>query len=136
MELLAEMIARGWDNFTARPTGSLNLRFFIQPALAAFLGIRAGLKDARAGRTPYLWATVTGHGRRWALLKDALKDLRTPLLIAALLDAIYQSITHEAIYLFELLFTIMLLAFVPYTIVRGIVNRLARLRLRWRRSET
>ena len=136
MELLAEMIARSWDNFTARPTGSLNLRFFIQPALAAFLGIRAGLKDARAGRAPYLWATVTGHGHRWALLKDALKDLRTPLLIAALLDAIYQSITHEAIYLFELLFTIALLALVPYSIVRGIVNRLANLRLRWRRSES
>lgn len=136
MELLAEMIARGWENFTARPTGSLNLRFLIQPALAMFLGIRAGLIDAQAGRRPYLWAAVTCHGHRWELLKDALKGLRMPLLVAALLDSIYQTVTHEAIYLLELLFTVLLLALVPYSVVRGLANRFARLRLRWRRSET
>ena len=136
MDLLAELIARGWENFTARPSGSLSLRFYIQPVLAAFLGLRAGLKDARSGQPPYLWATVTRHGHRWAMLKDALKDLRMPLLLAALLDAIYQSIAHKGIYLLELLFTIVLLALVPYVIVRPIVNRLATLRLRWRRSHT
>jgi hypothetical protein len=136
MDLLAEIIARGWDNFIARPTGSLNLRFFIQPALAAFLGMRAGLKDARSGQAPFLWATVTRHGHRWALLKDALNDLRMPLLVAAALDALYQIIVHQYIYFLELLFTILLLAFVPYVIARAIVNRLATLRLRWRRSGT
>jgi hypothetical protein len=136
VELLGEVIARGWENFTARPTGSLNLRFLIQPALAMFLGIRAGLNDARTGRRPYLWAAVTCHGRRWDLLKDALNGLRMPLLVAALLDAIYQTVTHQGIYMLELLFTVVLLALVPYSVVRGLANRFARLRLRWRRSET
>jgi hypothetical protein len=79
---------------------------------------------------------VTRHGHRWALLKDALNDLRMPLLVAAALDALYQIIVHQYIYFLELLFTILLLAFVPYVIARAIVNRLATLRLRWRRSGT
>jgi hypothetical protein len=50
----------------------------------------------------------------------------TPFLVAATLDAIYQLIIHRFIYPLELLFTATLLALVPYFVLRGPVNRIAR----------
>jgi hypothetical protein len=39
------MIERGWDNFLARPSGSLNFRFIIRPTMAGLLAMRASLRD-------------------------------------------------------------------------------------------
>jgi hypothetical protein len=61
---------------------------------------------------------------------EALGHLRTPLIVATTLDVVYQVAVHRGVYLFELLFTVVLLAVVPYILVRGPVNRIAR---RWRR---
>jgi hypothetical protein len=60
------------------------------------------------------------------LLYGGAKDTRTPFLVASILDAVYQIIEHEFIYPLELLFTAALLAVVPYVILRGPVNRIAR----------
>ena len=47
MSVLLEMIGRGWDNFLARPSGSLSLRFYVQPTMAGLLAwiMRGGLAD-------------------------------------------------------------------------------------------
>ena len=126
MSVITEMIARGWEHFLARPTGSLNLRFILQPTIASILALRAGVNDASQGRPAYLWAALTNPVHRWQLLHGGWKDMRTPFLVAATLDAIYQIIIHEFIYPLELLFTATLLALVPYFILRGPVNRIAR----------
>lgn len=127
MAIVTDMIARGWENFLARPEGSLNLRFILQPTIASLLALRAGIKDAREGRSAYLWSALTSQQQRWQLLHGGWKDIRTPFLVAATLDAVYQLITHKFIYPLELLFTATLLALVPYFILRGPVNRIARL---------
>jgi hypothetical protein len=124
---LGEMVARGWDNVTARPQGPISLRFLIQPLVAAALAVRAGVKDARAGRPAFLWAALTNSAARAELLRSGRKDVRTPFLVSATLDAIYQTVVHHAIYLFELLFTATLLAVVPYVLLRGPASRLAKL---------
>ncbi len=41
-----------------RLAGAGRFRFLLQPAMAAAIGIAAGRSDARAGRTPYLYARV------------------------------------------------------------------------------
>jgi hypothetical protein len=64
------------------------------------------------------------------LLHGGWKDMRVPFLVAAVLDAIYQLVIHHWIYPLELLFTATLLALVPYIILRGPVNRVARRFLR------
>ena len=128
--MITEAIARGWENFTARPQGPLNFRFIIQPALASIIAIRAGLKDAKAGKPAYLWTALTCSVDRAELLHGGWKDMRVPFLIASTLDAIYQIIIHHWIYPLELLFTATLLALVPYIILRGPVNRVARRFLR------
>ena len=125
MATLTDMVARGWENFLARPEGPLNLRFIIQPTLAAIIALRAGLKDANAGRPAYLWAVFTNSDYRRIFLHGGLKDLRIPIVVGTTLDAVYQIIIHRWIYPLELLFTVTLLVLVPYLILRGPVNRIA-----------
>jgi hypothetical protein len=125
MSIIIDMIARGWDNFLARPSGSLNLRFILQPTIASILALRAGIKDARQGHPAYLWAAFTKPAYRPQLLHGGWKDIRTPFLVSAILDAIYQLVTHRFIYPLELLFTATLLALVPYLVLRGPANRIA-----------
>jgi hypothetical protein len=60
-----------------------------------------------------------------AVVSWRVEDIRTPFLVSAVLDAIYQLIAHRFIYPLELLFTATLLALVPYLILRGPVNRIA-----------
>jgi hypothetical protein len=121
------MIGRGWENFLARPSGSLNLRFIVQPTMAGLLALRAGIQDAREGRQGYLWALVSNPERRFQLLHDGWRGARTPFLVAIVLDCIYQLVTVQFIYPLELLFTATLLALIPYILLRGPFNRIARL---------
>ena len=58
----------------------------------------------------------------------------TPFLLALALDCIYQLMTVRFVYPLELLFTATLLALVPYALLRGPFNRLARLFLPVARS--
>lgn len=125
MSTIIDMIARGWENFLARPEGPVNFRFIIQPVLASIIAIRVGLKDAKAGKPAYLWAALTSAANRAELLHGGWKDMRIPLLIAGTLDAIYQIIVHRWVYPLELIFTATLLALVPYLLLRGPVNRIA-----------
>ena len=127
MSTVLDMVIRGWDNFLARPSGALNLRFFIQPTMAGLLALRAGIEDARQGRRGYLWALLTNSQRRFQLLHEGWRGARTPFFAAIALDCAYQLITVQFIYPLELLFTATLLALVPYALLRGPFNRLARL---------
>lgn len=102
------------------------MRFYLQPAVAALIAIRAGIKDARERRPGYFWAALVHSNSRAELLRSGLKDIRVPLIVAALLDAIYQIITNGQIYILELLFTTLLLALLPYLLLRGPVNRIVR----------
>ena len=93
MSILLDMIGRGWDNFLARPNGSLSLRFYVQPTMASLLALRAGIQDARQGRQGYLWAILTRPARRLQLLHEGWRGAMTPFLLAIALDCIYQLMT-------------------------------------------
>lgn len=127
MSVLVEIVGRGWDNFLARPNGSLSLRFYVQPTMAGLLALRAGIQDAREGRQGYLWAVLTRPERRLQLLHDGWRGAMTPFILAIVLDLVYQLIIAKFVYPLELLFTATLLALVPYALLRGPFNRLARL---------
>ena len=124
--MVAEAIGRGWANFLARPSGPLNIRFLIQPTVAAVMAVRAGIEDARLARPAFLWTALTDPRQRWRSVQSGWKDVRNVFLIAAALDAVYQFIVQQFIYPLELLFTSALLAVVPYCLLRGPVNRVAR----------
>ncbi len=128
--MITEAIMRGWENFVARLSGPLNLRFFIQPAIGIIMALRAGVHDAREGRPAYLWSIFTNPTSRRGLLQEGWKDMATTFFISAVFDSVYQLIIHKGIYLLELLFTATFLALIPYLILRGPFNRIARLFIR------
>ena len=123
---MEEAIWRGWENLVGRLGGPMSFRFIIQPAVALFLAIRAGLKDARSGRAPFLWAVFSNPAHRRELLREGWKDVGTVFVVALILDAVYQVIVHSGIYTLELLLAATILALVPYALLRGLVTRLAR----------
>src|SRR6185369_3736025 len=113
-------------NLIGRSDGPMNFRLLLQPAVAILFAIRAGLRDARNGQPPFLWAFFSNPGQRRELLRQGWKDVGTVFIVALILDSIYQVIVHSGIYTLELLITATILAIVPYAMFRGLVTRLAR----------
>ena len=110
----------------ARLDGPLHFRFFLQPAMAIFLAIRDGLRDDREGKPPFFWSLFTDPGHRRELMRDGWKSISKVFIIAVLLDVVYQIIVVRWFYPFETVLVAILLALVPYILVRGPVNRLRR----------
>ena len=130
--MISDIIAQGWENFTERGSGPLSMRFILQPTLASLLAIRAGWKDARAGRPPFLWAALTNPAARGELVRSGWKDMSKMFVMAAVLDSIYQVIVHKRIVFIAALLTATLLALAPYAVMRGPANRIAKAFMRSR----
>ena len=123
---MEEILKRVWDNLMARASGPMNFRLIIQPAVASFLAIRAGLKDAREGRPTFLWTAVTNRAHRPELFRQGRNDVGKVFALAVLLDAIYQLIVQRGVYVLELVIVATSLAVVPYILLRGPVSRIAK----------
>src|SRR5262245_31308460 len=113
-----EALERGWENFVGRLMGPMQLRLIIEPAIAMVFAILSGLRDARAGRKPMLWALLLSREDRSTLVREGWKDLFVTLMVAIGADCVYQVMTSKAIYLLELIATVSMLAIVPYVIIR------------------
>ncbi len=113
-----------WEMLIGRIEGPLTLRLALQPAMATFFAVRAGLKDARDGRPAYLWKVFTNPAKRYELLHHGWKDIRMVFIMAVLLDSVYQGIEFHWIYLGQAVLVAIILAIVPYVLIRGPVNRL------------
>ncbi len=74
----------------------MTFRLIMQPAMAALFAIRAGLRDAREGQRPFLWAFYAHPGRRRELLQQARSDVGKVFILALVLDAIYQVLVIPA----------------------------------------
>jgi hypothetical protein len=110
----------------ARVTGPMKFRLVLQPAMAVFLAIRDGLKDAREGRPAYFWALFSDRKDRWAMLKDGWKAVGKVFILAMVLDTIYQIIELRWFYPGQAVLVAIILAIMPYLLLRGPVNRIAR----------
>jgi len=120
------VLIRVGTQLLARVSGPMKFRLVLQPAMAAFFAIRAGLADAKAGRPPYFWGLLFHPGRRISMLKDGWKSVGRVFILALVLDAVYQIIVIRFVYVGEMIIVAFILAIVPYLIVRGLVTRLAR----------
>lgn len=123
---MEELLVRTWQHLLGRIGGPLSFRLAIQPAVAAFLAIRAGWRDAREGQPPYLWVILSDTNKRYGLLLNGWKDIGKVFIFAAVLDVAYQLIVHRWFYPIQTLIVSTLLAIIPYLLVRGPVNRIAR----------
>ena len=130
-----DLLMRVWENLVGRTGGPMNFRLIVQPAVAFVLAIRAGLKDARTGRPAFIWAVLANPSHRRELLQTGWKDVGKVFILAVVLDMIYQLIVHRGVYVLETLIVATLLAIIPYILVRGPVNRIARLLTRGRDAD-
>lgn len=125
---MEEMLARMWYDFISRVGGPFPFRFFIQPIMATVIAVRAGLKDARTGRPPYFWAILNNPAERRNPLREGWKDVGKIFILAISMDVIYQIIFFRWFYPGESLILATILALVPYLLIRGPLNRIARRR--------
>lgn len=121
---MEEALARGWTNLLARLDGPMHIRLIVQPLVAILLGVRAGMRDARARRPSFL-ATLRRPEQRRERLRQGWSDVGKVFLVAVVLDAVYQTWVHQGIFLLELLLTATVIALVPYALVRGPARRIA-----------
>ena len=121
-----DSLSRIWHEIAARPDGPLAIRFYLQPLMAIALATRDGLADARLGKPPYFWTLFTESSERGPLLKDAWHSEWKLFSLAIILDFTYQLIVLKGVRPLEGLLVAIALAFVPYLMLRGLVNRLAR----------
>jgi hypothetical protein len=102
----------------------MKFRLLLQPTMAALLAIRSGLKDARAGKPPYFWTIATDRTARAELLRDGWKSVGKVFVLALALDVVYQIVELRFVYPGEAIIVALLLAIVPYLVLRGLVTRL------------
>ena len=125
-----EALQRFWHHLIERPDGPMRFRFVLQPVMAAIAAIHDGRSDARLGRTPYLMTVLRNPQERIGRLRDGLNATARIILLGLTMDIIYQAVVLRTFYPDEALVVALLLAFVPYLIIRELVVRIARMRIR------
>lgn len=114
--------------FNERASGPFALRLVLQPLIASALAIRAGLRDAATGKMPYGWSLLSDRAHRVELLRDGWRSVGKVFLLAIALDVAYQFIVHGGVLLRQSIILAVLIALIPYLILRGITTRIARAR--------
>jgi hypothetical protein len=112
-----------FSDIAPRLTGPGRLRFLIQPVVASLLGLRDGRADARAGRTPYLWALLFRREERRDLLRSAARSIANVVLAAILCDAIAQWLIFRVVSPGAALVIGPVLISAPYAVARSLANR-------------
>jgi len=112
-----------------RVTGPLTFRLLVQPSVAAFFGLRAGLRDARKGKPVFFWHLFTTKlGNRRQLIRGGWKDIEKLFIAAIVIDVIYEIYVFHWVYPGQVLIVAAILALPSYLVVRGLTNRIARSR--------
>jgi len=128
MSEIQEFLTRFWDQLIAQWSGPLSFRLILNPVMATILAVLDGLKDARAGRSPYLRTILFDPSQRADYLREGLKRVSRVIILSFVMDAIYQYMVLRRFYVGEALVTVFVLAVLPYVLIRGPVHRIARRR--------
>ena len=122
-----------WTDFIDRFDGPLHFRLFVQPLMAILFAIRDGRRDAREGRGAYIWKLVYKPEHRRDLVLSGVRSTSKVFVLAFALDVVYQFVEWHGLKPLQALMTAVVLAVIPYAILRGPVNRITQMS-RTRRS--
>ena len=120
---MGNFLSTFWTDFLARFDGPLHFRLFVQPLMAIVFAARDGTRDARDGRSAYLWTLLTDSAQRRYLLESGWKGISKVFVLAVVLDVVYQLIVWREVKPVQALLTAAVLALIPYALLRGPVNR-------------
>ena len=121
----AEVRDRFWHDLLERPSHLFRFRFILQPVMAGIAALHDGIADARRGRTPYFWALVTRSSRLLGRLEEGVISTDRVLLLGLVMDTIYQLIVLKTFHPAEAAIVAIVLAFIPYLLLRGPITRFA-----------
>lgn len=114
------------DGLLVRLQGPMSFRFLLQPLMGIFFAFRDGRIDAKEGRAPYFWGLFTNPEHRVDMLRSGWKSIGKVFIIAVVLDFVFQYIVFHDFRPGGALIAGVILALVPYLLIRGPVNRLMR----------
>lgn len=115
------------NNVGIRHEGPMSFRLYLQPVMSLIYAILAGVRDAKAGREPFLKGLILGHTSRKDSLKELWKDVGKVFILAAIMEIIFEIIEFKTVHPLEVIRVSFFLAIVPYLIFRGIVERIVSL---------
>jgi hypothetical protein len=124
---MMETVTRIVENLFGRLDGPLHFRLILQPVMALIFAAIDGIRDAKTGKPAYFWTVLSNPESRADLLKDGWKHFGKIFILAIVLDIVYQLKVHGTVYPGEVLIVALVLAVLPYVLLRGPVNRIARL---------
>jgi hypothetical protein len=121
----AEVWSRIWRDVVDRPGGPMMFRIILQPAMATLAALYDGIKDAKLNRSPYFWTVLSDPTKRIGRLREGLLSTARIILLGLGMDAIYQYKVFDTFYPGEAALVALLLAFIPYLLLRGPIARIA-----------
>ena len=110
-----------------RVSGPMKFRLVLQPLMAITYAVISGLRDARAGRPPYFWELARhSEHRRGNDSRRLAPDRQGIHPRPRFSTSSTRSIATHFVYPGEAIIVAIVLAMVPYLLLRGVVTRIAR----------
>ncbi len=126
MDTILEMLSRAVEQLRGRASDPLHLRLVMMPTVVTIIAIRAGIRDARDGQPAFLWGLITRPAQRKERLLSARSHISRIFIVACVLDTIYQVAFLRAFYPIQVFIVAIGCAILPYVLIRGPTNRIAR----------
>ena len=123
---MEEIFTQLWNDLIGRIGGPMSFRLLLQPSMAMIFAVRDGLKDAQEWRPAYFYALFTDPANRRSRLREGFKAVSRVFVFAIVMDLFYQVTVLRWFYPLQALIVAFVLAFLPYILLRGPVNRIAR----------
>ncbi len=122
----AEVQQRFWQDIFDRAHGPMTFRYYLQPAMAALAALPDSIKDARLGHKAFFWTALWDPSQPSGRLREGLVSTARVALLGISMDMIYQYRVLDHFYPVEALMMAVLLAVIPYFILRWLFERIAR----------
>jgi hypothetical protein len=112
IDIVRDVFSRSSDQMLGRMSGPLHVRLIIMLAVVAILAIRAGWIDARRGQ------------ERKVTLRTAWQSIKRVIIVASVIDLVYQFYVFHAYFVFQTIFMVLVVAVLPYIVIRSATARL------------
>lgn len=109
-----------FKDMLARFSGAGQLRFILQPTTAFLIGIRDGVRDLRTACPRFLSGLMFQRAYRVYSMKSAFASILDLVLVAIILDLIFQFLIFREVHPGAALLLVPVLIAIPYSISRAL----------------